>query len=161
MRPIRLPLLAAAALLVAACAGGPSPTLEPSAAAPTAAAVTRINVTLTDRLTIEPSSMRVPSGVPVTFVVTNASMIDHEFFVGDEAAQAEHEREMAGGGMTHDEEMGIGLDPGERKELTIRFAGAGVLIAGCHVAGHYRAGMKATIPAECPSPPADLHRPWS
>lgn len=148
MHPIRFPLLAAAALLVAACAGGPSPTLEPSAAAPTAAAVTRINVTLTDRLTIEPSSMRVPSGVPVTFVVTNAGVIDHEFFVGDEVAQAEHEREMAGGGMTHDEEMGIGLDPGETKELTITFADTGVLIAGCHVAGHYRAGMKATITVE-------------
>ena len=38
--------------------------------------------------------MTVPAGVPVTFVVTNSGTTDHEFYLGDEDAQAEHEKEM-------------------------------------------------------------------
>ncbi len=156
MRPVRLAALAAIAVLVAACAGGgstPAPTVAPSlTAAPTAAATapaTRIEVKLTDALRIEPASMTVPAGVPVTFVVTNTGAIGHEFVLGDEAAQAEHETEMGGSmGMGEDEEMAIGVDPGETKELTVTFPAAGSILAGCHVAGHYVGGMKATVKVE-------------
>ena len=104
---------------------------------------------LTDALKIEPASMTVPAGVPVTFVVTNSGVIDHEFYLGDEAAQAEHEKEMAEmGGMGHDEPEGIAVKPGETKELTYTFVGAGQTLAGCHVVGHYGAGMKAGITVE-------------
>ena len=89
--------------------------------------------------------MTVPASVPVTFVVTNTGGIDHEFYLGDEAAQAEHEQEMQAGGMRHDEEMGIGVKPGETKELTVTFPEAGTILAGCHVAGHYAGGMKASV----------------
>ena len=153
MRPLRLAAVASIAVLVAACAGGgstPGPTAAPSlAAAPTAVATapaTRIEVKLTDALRIEPASMTVPAGVPVTFVVTNTGAIGHEFVLGDEAAQAEHETEMGGSmGMGEDEEMAIGLDPGQTKELTVTFPAAASLLAGCHVAGHYAGGMKATV----------------
>lgn len=156
MRPLRLAALASIAVLVAACAGRgstPAPTVAPSlTAAPTAAATapaTRIEVKLTDALRIEPASMTVPAGVPVTFVVTNTGAIGHEFVLGDEAAQAEHETEMGGSmGMGEDEEMAIGLDPGETKELTVTFPAAGSILAGCHVAGHYAGGMKATVMVE-------------
>lgn len=48
--------------------------------------------------------MTVPAGVPVTFVVTNTGSMDHEFYLGDEGAQAEHETKMQSmGGMGHDE----------------------------------------------------------
>jgi len=127
MRPVRLAAVTAIALLVAACAGGgstpaPSASVAPTAApSPTAAATapaTRIEVKLTDALRIEPAVMTVPAGVPVTFVVTNTGAIQHEFVLGDEAAQAEHETEMGGSmGMGQDEEMAIGIDPGETKEL--------------------------------------------
>jgi uncharacterized cupredoxin-like copper-binding protein len=103
-------------------------------------------VTLTDALKIEPSSMTVPAGVPVTFVVTNRGAIEHEFYLGDEAAQTEHEKEMAVmGGMAHDEPEGIAVKPGETKELTYTFAQAGETLAGCHVVGHYAGGMKAAV----------------
>ena len=143
MRFARLALIPAAALLFAACSSGggaPAPA-SPSAASPT----TRIEVRLTDTLQMEPASMTVPARVPVTFVVTNVGVIDHEFYLGDEGAQAEHEGEMAMGGMTHDEPEGIGLKPGETKELTYTFAESGVMLAGCHVPGHYGGGMKAQI----------------
>lgn len=98
------------------------------------------------RLSLEPATMTVPAGVLVTFVVTNAGAIDHEFYLGDEAAQADHEREMQSmGGMMHDEPQGIALDPGQTKELTFTFTEPGDTLAGCHVTGHYTAGMRAVI----------------
>jgi uncharacterized cupredoxin-like copper-binding protein len=153
MHPARLALLSVAALLVAACSSDSGSTAAPSSAAsaPPAAAsasaeATRIEVQLTDALKMEPAEMAVPAGVPVTFVVTNAGSIDHEFYLGDEAAQAEHEQEMQEmGGMGHDEEMGIGVKPGETKELTVTFPEAASILAGCHVAGHYAGGMKASV----------------
>jgi uncharacterized cupredoxin-like copper-binding protein len=158
MRLPRLALIPAAVLLVAACSSGGATPAAPSAptssastsSAPSAsAAATRIEVTLTDALKIEPASMTVPAGVPVTFVVTNSGVTEHEFYLGDEAAQAEHEKEMAEmGGMSHDEPEGIAVNPGETKELTYTFAEAGPTLAGCHVVGHYGGGMKAEITVE-------------
>jgi uncharacterized cupredoxin-like copper-binding protein len=123
-------------------APGASPSVAPSASSGS----TRIEVKLTDALRIEPASMTVPAGVPVTFVVTNAGSADHEFYLGDDDAQAEHEEEMMEmGGMGHDEPEGIAVEPGETKELTYTFAAPGKTRAGCHVVGHYAGGMKATI----------------
>ncbi|MCL6641156.1 MAG: hypothetical protein K6T92_07255 [Candidatus Rokubacteria bacterium] len=47
--------------------------------------------------------------------------------------------------MPHDEPMAVGVEPGATKELTVTFPNPGTILAGCHVAGHYLAGMKATI----------------
>jgi uncharacterized cupredoxin-like copper-binding protein len=94
--------------------------------------------------------MTVPAGVPVTFVVTNTGSILHEFVLGDEAEQMEHEEEMMEGGgmsMPRDEPMAIGVEPGKTKELTATFT-AGSMLAGCHIIGHYAAGMKADITIE-------------
>ena len=154
MRPSRLVLLPAAAILVVACSSGSGsltprsagPSLAPSPASSASAGATRIDVQLTDALKIEPAEMSVPAGVPVTFVVTNTGTTDHEFFLGDEAAHTAHEQEMQEmGGMAHDEPMGIGVEPGQTKELTVTFPETGSILAGCHVAGHYTGGMKASL----------------
>ena len=66
-------------------------------------------------LKIEPATMTVPAGKPVTFVVTNTGTVLHEFTLGDEAEQMAHDREMmANGGMSmpKDEPMAIGVEPG-------------------------------------------------
>jgi uncharacterized cupredoxin-like copper-binding protein len=139
-------------LIVAACSSGaatPSPSVAaatpPPAASPSAAAQ-RIEVRLTDALRMEPAAMTVKAGQPVTFVVTNAGAIQHEFFVGDQGAQDDHEMAMASmATMGADEPDGIVLKPGETMELTHTFATAGAFQAGCHETGHYAAGMKATI----------------
>jgi len=148
----RLVLIPIVALLVGACSSAgatPStPATSASVAPGASSAVTRIEVDLTDALRMEPAQMSVPAGVPVTFVVTNSGANDHEFYLGDEEAQMEHEEEMSMGGMTHDEPEGIALKPGETKELTFTFEAAGQTLAGCHVAGHYGGGMKATITVE-------------
>jgi uncharacterized cupredoxin-like copper-binding protein len=144
----RLALVPAAGIFVAACSagGGAAAAPTPAAVRSPAPAATRLEVKLTDGFRLEPPAMTVPVGVPITFIVTNTGVIDHEFYLGDEAAQAEHEAEMvAMGGMSHDEPEGIAVKPGETKELTYTFAEAGGALAGCHVAGHYGAGMKAEI----------------
>jgi uncharacterized cupredoxin-like copper-binding protein len=106
----------------------------------------RIAVTLTDALRIEPAAIDVPVGQAVTFVVTNVGAIPHEFVVGDEAAQQAHETTMQGRPtMDHDDATGIGLAPGETKELTLTFDEPGEVLAGCHIPGHYPAGMRAVI----------------
>lgn len=131
-------------LIVVACSPASTPTLAPSAT--TAARASRLTVTLTDGLRIEPAAMTVSAGVPVTFVITNGGAIDHEFYLGDEAAQTDHEGEMQSmGGMMHDDPNGASLKPGETKELTFTFPNPGDMLAGCHVPGHYAAGMKAAI----------------
>ena len=112
MRLPRIAIIPATVLLVAACSAGGAtpgaPSAATSSAPPATAAASRIEVNLTDALKIVPASMTVPAGVPVTFVVTNSGVTDHEFYLGDEAAQAEHEKEMAEmGGMSHDEPHGI------------------------------------------------------
>lgn len=134
----------AIALVVSGCSA--AATRAPSAGSASAVPGTRIKVKLTDALKIEPASFTVKAGVPVTFVVTNTGALEHEFFVGDEKAQAAHEKQMAGaGGMAHDEAMGIGVKPGQTKELTITLKDGGTIFAGCHVPGHYPAGMKASV----------------
>ena len=145
--PVALSALALT-LVLAACGGSASPTPGASAEPAASAGPVRVEVTLTDKLTIEPAAMTVPAGVPVTFVVTNTGAVLHEFVVGDEDVQAEHEEEMKeAGGMTmvDDEPNAIGVEAGQTKELVMTFADPGTTLAGCHVVGHYAAGMKATI----------------
>ena len=103
---------------------------------------------LTDALRMEPARLTVPAGVPITFVLTNGGVTDHEFYLGDEKAQMAHEDEMQMGGMAHDDPVGASVKPGEAKELTYIFSATGQTLAGCHVAGHYGGGMKATITVE-------------
>ena len=151
MTRTRVAALGFVLVLVAACTGGSASPGGSAGASPASspggsAGATRIEVRLTDALRIEPATISAKAGQPVTFVVTNGGSTNHEFFVGDEAAQTKHGQEMAGmGGMAHDEAMGIGVSPGQTKELTVTFRSAGSMLAGCHVNGHYSAGMKATI----------------
>lgn len=139
-------------LIVAACSSGAS-TSSPSVAAPSPSAIAspsnasqRIDVKLTDGLRMEPATITVKVGQPVTFVVTNSGANQHEFYLGDAAAQEAHEMEMASmGPMGMDEADGIVLKAGETMELTHTFSTAGAFLAGCHETGHYTGGMKAVI----------------
>ena len=153
MRLRHVALALAPVLIFAACSSGGSsgsPLAASASPSPVASgAGQRIEVKLSDALKMEPAAMTAKVGQSVTFVVTNTGSTEHEFYVGDEAAQMKHNEEMMGmSQMAHDEAMGIGVKPGETKELTITFPTAGALIAGCHVSGHYAAGMKATIEVE-------------
>jgi uncharacterized cupredoxin-like copper-binding protein len=144
-------VLTVLALIVVACGGGPSSTGAPPGGSPStepapsaSPEVQRIEVSLSDQMLIEPARMTVHRGAPVTFVVTNTGQIEHEFYLGDEAAQAEHEEEMAAGEPMHGHSNAVAVAPGATEELSFTFT-PGEWLAGCHVPGHYPAGMKATI----------------
>ena len=108
--------------------------------------VRTIRVTALDAMTFEPGRVDVAAGETVTFVVTNTGRAVHEFTVGDASEQRRHGEEMVRtGGMTHDELGSVRLQPGETKQLTWRFGGAGTLEYGCHEPGHYEAGMRGMI----------------
>ena len=93
---------------------------------------------------MDPAELTARVGVPVTFQVTNTGKIEHEFYIGSEAEQTAHDAEMLAGPM-HEHLNGVSLAPGQTRELTYTFERAGAVFAGCHVPGHYAAGMVARI----------------
>ncbi len=105
-----------------------------------------IEVRMSDELRFEPAELVVAPGETVRFEVTNDGETVHEFLIGDEAAQAEIEEEMAGGEMDHDTDAGVSVEPGQTETFDYTFGGEkGEILAGCHEPGHYDAGMVATI----------------
>lgn len=104
-----------------------------------------IEIQMLDALVFEPATVEVRVGETVTFAVVNAGQLPHDFTLGDEAAQAEHEEEMSGGMAGHEEPNVLELEAGESGELTWHFTQAGTIFYGCHVPGHYAAGMRGTI----------------
>lgn len=107
-----------------------------------------IEISASDAFSFDPAEIEVNAGETITLRVTNIGAIPHDFTLGDEAMQDEHEAEMAemGGQMEmHDEPNVFSIEPGETKEMTWHFADAAELIFGCHQPGHYAAGMKGTL----------------
>ena len=64
----------------------------------------------------------------------------HGYFVGDEAAQQARDGELATGAMPPDPNSVV-VANGDTGELTHTFERAGDLLMGCHIIGHYAAGM--------------------
>ena len=117
----------------------------PGAPAPASAADREIVVSASDALEFDPSSIQVSAGEVVNFVVKNEGQIDHEFVLGDEAYQAEHEEDMQGNHHMSAMENAVTVAPGQTKELSWEFSQSGSLQFGCHEPGHYEGGMFGTI----------------
>ena len=96
-----------------------------------------------------PTTVAVQAGETVKFVFHNAGLIIHDAFIGDEAAQAKHEKDMRSGDMdkAHHGDDGVTVEPGKTGSLTHTFERAGTLLIGCHQPAHYQAGMKLNITA--------------
>src|SRR5215218_2151109 len=128
-------LLLLALAVAAACSSGSA------SAAPTRTVV----VTTSDLMAYEPAAFEFAVGDRVRFSVRNPGAVPHEFFVGTAEDQTTHEAEMAAGHSMHDHANSITIEPGETKTLDLTFARAGTLEIGCHVPGHWTAGMRGTI----------------
>lgn len=135
----------------------PTPTTAPTtapeggddgAAGPDAASADRtVEVDMADN-TFNPANLSVAAGETVQFVFTNSGAVAHDAFVGDTAAQAEHEAEMqeapegehevAGEAQTH-------VMPGDEGEIVYTFGDTGTLEIGCHQPDHYLGGMKMAV----------------
>jgi uncharacterized cupredoxin-like copper-binding protein len=82
-------------------------------------------------------------GTTVKFVVENTDPIDHEFLIGDEAAQQAHEE---GTEAHHGAKPGeLSIPIGETRTTTYTFDEPGTLLIGCHLPTHYDYGMRGTI----------------
>jgi uncharacterized cupredoxin-like copper-binding protein len=91
----------------------------------------------------QPATFEFDAGTTVTFVVTNADPIDHEFILGDESVQLAHER---GTEAYHPPRPGeMTVPAGGTRTTTYTFAEPGALILGCHLPGHYAYGMRAVV----------------
>jgi plastocyanin len=124
---------------------------------------------MNDRFRYRPDAITVRAGRRVTFSVTNAGKLPHEFTLGDRASQLDHERQMqlmpATGGHAHSHgpPSSLTVPPGETRRLSWTFREPGLVLYGCHVLGHWAAGMKGTIVVSPPTArcPADLaYRYW-
>lgn len=106
-----------------------------------------VEVAQSDAMEFDPASIDVRSGETVRFEVTNEGENPHEFVLGDQALQAEHEEEMGsmGGMMTSDEPYAIAVDPGQTESVVWTFSVPGTFEYGCHAPGHYAAGMRGEI----------------
>jgi Cu+-exporting ATPase len=105
-----------------------------------------VTVETNDRMRFVPGDLTIEQGETIAFTVTNTGNLPHEFVIGDAEVQEEHEGEMAVDDAGHqDETYAIELAPGETRTLVYTFDDSGELLYGCHVPGHYDAGMWGTI----------------
>lgn len=109
-----------------------------------------IEIEALDTLEFDPPEITVSVGETVTFRVTDPGALPHDFMIGTEEMQEEHDAEMAemSGEMMHEDPNVFGLAAGETKEMTWHFTEPGQILYGCHQPGHYAAGMKGTITIE-------------
>jgi putative copper resistance protein D len=110
-----------------------------------------IRIEATDEMRFKPDIITVKPGEIVRFDVTNIGKIRHEFVLGDEPAQREHEAEMRAMRTTprkamSDEANAIGIAPGETRFIAWKFpAQPGKVLYACHEPRHYAAGMRGVI----------------
>jgi uncharacterized cupredoxin-like copper-binding protein len=100
-----------------------------------------------------PDRIEVRAGELVAFVVTNPNDIAHELYIGTEADQvAHHAVHMAasasGQAAIPHGGYGIFLEPHETGVVSYRFDKAGEIMLGCHLPGHWEAGMHAIVVVE-------------
>ena len=166
-------LLAGVVLLASACSfpelpapygDEPAPPSAPPSkathrrAGPTWATGAPVRVVMNDRFRYRPDAIVVRAGRRVTFAVTNAGKLPHEFTLGDRATQLAHERRMQApaGGHVHAHGPTAGaltVPPGATRRISWRFDEPGMVIYGCHVLGHWSAGMRGTILVLAPDRP--------
>lgn len=111
-----------------------------------------VAISMTDDLRFDPSTIVVSEGETIRFLLDNPTAAPHDFLIGDADEQAHHAEEMTGG-MGHDDSVveagglpgAVTLEPGESAEVIATFDEAGDLLIGCHVPGHWEAGMRGAI----------------
>jgi uncharacterized cupredoxin-like copper-binding protein len=91
----------------------------------------------------DPSSIRVPAGVPVTVVLRNDDPIDHEWIVGDAATHARHR---VGTEPYHAElPTEVTVPALESRTTIVTFPAVSGWTYVCHLPGHEAYGMVGTV----------------
>lgn len=103
-----------------------------------------------DDMSFSVQELEFAAGERVRFDFENVGAAPHEALIGDLHVQEEHEQQMADSG-GHDDEghhgdlSMISLEPGESGSLVHEFTEPGELWMGCHVPGHWGAGMRTRV----------------
>lgn len=142
----RAVLVAGASLLMVAC----SPSADRRDIPPGTDRVVELTM---EAMRFVPTKLNVKVGETITFVVTNPNNIPHELFVGDQADQmAHHAAHLAvpSAGQATVPHMGFGiyLEAHGTGMVTYHFTKAGEIMLGCHLPGHWEAGMVAIVTVE-------------
>lgn len=93
---------------------------------------------------------KVPMGEPVTFRFHNTGVIEHEAMFGsaheqEEFATSGGHGDGHGGDSHHGDIAAITLDAGATGEMVLSFDTPDEIWIGCHIAGHWDAGMQTTF----------------
>jgi uncharacterized cupredoxin-like copper-binding protein len=135
--PVRIALvLLLAGSLLAAC-GGDTEGEEAGAPSAGVAADQTVEVRMLD-IKFEPADITVPAGKSIRFVFKNDGKLLHNAAFGDEATQ-----QAVGDGKARRD--GPEVSPNQSKDYVRTFSSPGTLVIGCHVAGHFEAGMKIRL----------------
>ena len=130
-RAVAAGLIVATGLLVAACGGGGTSsdaTAQAGGSPGDPSKATRtVEIRAGDDLRFQPDTVTAKVGETVTFRVINVAKVEHDFVLGDEKAQAAHEKEMQdmAADPNHnmaamgDEPNAIHIAPGATKEAGI------------------------------------------
>lgn len=91
----------------------------------------------------EPATIRVPTGRPVTFVISNSDPIDHEWIVADPAG---HQRHRSGTEPVHGgRPTEVTIPALGEVRTTVTFSTPGTERFICHLPGHEAYGMVGTL----------------
>lgn len=107
-----------------------------------------VEVNVDDDLAFEPAQFEAEVGEVITFQISNTGSVEHEFVLGDQEAQDQMAEMMdSGDDHAHSGDMGnaVTIHAGETAELTWRFTTEGTVLIGCHVPGHWEAGMQGAV----------------
>jgi LPXTG-motif cell wall-anchored protein len=108
-----------------------------------AKASAEVNMTLSD-FKIEMPNSTLPANTPITFTVTNKGAVAHEV-VFERAGAMDEPLEING----KEAELEA-IKPGETRSVVWTLPEAGQYQFGCHVPGHFEAGMKTTFTVAAP-----------
>lgn len=105
-----------------------------------------IKVAMADTMRFTPDRFEVRKGDTVSFEIANHGKLMHEFVIGSEDELVKHAALMRKfPAMEHDAPYMAHVKPDARQRVTWHFTEPGHFLAGCLIAGHWEAGMKATI----------------
>lgn len=97
----------------------------------------------------EPSTIELTAGEPTVVRFVNTGEIEHEAMLGtahmqQEFAAADDHGDHGDGGH-HGDVQAVTVAPGETAELEVLIEEPGTWYLGCHLEGHYDAGMEAEV----------------
>ena len=145
--PAAVLLAVPAALLLAGCSGAAS---DPAGSGSTTPAVRPVVVPVEMQArAFSPASFSFAQGSVVVFRFHNGTAERHRAVVGDAIFQ----QDRVDGQLDPGDPLvnTVLVDPGATADLPYRMDVPGTLLIGCHEAGHWEAGMRATITV---TPPA-------